>query len=43
MEVKLEEVDVNREIDFVFDVLKLDAEENRYNYCTTVSYCQIFI
>jgi signal transduction histidine kinase len=27
MEVKLEEVDVNREIDFVFDVLKLDAEE----------------
>jgi hypothetical protein len=23
MEVKLEEVDVNREIDFVFDVLKL--------------------
>jgi hypothetical protein len=42
MEVKLEEVDVNREIDFVFDVLKLDAEKNRYN-CTTVSYCQIFI
>ncbi|MGK0255387.1 MAG: PAS domain S-box-containing protein [Mariniflexile sp.] len=27
MKVKLEEVDVNREIDFVFDVLKLDAEE----------------
>jgi signal transduction histidine kinase len=43
MEVKLEEVDVNREIDFVFDVLKLMPKKNRYNYCTTVSYCQIFI
>jgi hypothetical protein len=30
MEVKLEEVDVNREIDFVFDVLKLMPKKNRY-------------